>query len=1033
MNLARFSIEKSRITLFALATILLGGLGSYAALSRDSMPPYTVRVASIVTRFPGASPERVELLVTDKVEKVAQELPELKEVTSTSRTGLSVVTVTLVDQVAPGDLQPVWDRLRRKLDAMGELPSGVVPYLDDDGVGDVYGLVVGLTSDGFSYAEMKDYADDLRDDLIKLRNAAKVELGGIQDERIFVEFDEARLREYNVSATQVQSVVASTNILSSGGEINIEDERVILEPTGSFADVDDIARTLIPVSDGEVVYLEDIASIRRGYLDPPTQLVRVNGQEAISLHVNLREGANIIQLGHQIDSLLVEAQAETPIGLSLLRISSMDEYIDEKVNAFGVNLLQSVSIVLVVMLVFLGFKSGLVIASLIPIVSIMTLLLMGLIDIGLNQITLAALIMALGMMVDNAIVVAESIVVKMSKGEAAKEAAIAAVDDLFAPLLISTLTTSAAFLAFFLAESTMGDIVGPIFVVISLALLSSWLIALTIIPLACFLFLRPPPQGAEPNLIDRTIASMRRVYSGLIIQALAWKKAVVAGVVALFLLALFGFTLIPFVFFPDSDRNMVTVDINLPQGTRIERTDEVVAGIEAFIQDSLLVEEPEDRGITDWSAYIGTGPESYDLGYTPDEPNSSYAHILINTSTFEDNGYVVETLDAFAFDAFPDADVKVGLLAGGGGGTPIEILVSGEDPDELARIADGIKLHLVDIPGTKNIKDDWGPQSKKLLVEIDQARAQTAGVTSQDVATSLETVLSGFATGEYREGDRSIPIIMRSRLSQQQTLASLEGLDVFSQATGSSVPLLQVASIVPEWQYSKIRRKDLDRTINVSSELTADGNAAEVASSITAILDQESQDWPRGYNYTLGGDAEQTAENLGAVVRYLPLAGFIILFLLVLQFNSMRKTFMVVMTIPLALIGVVIGLLVFGEPFGFMPFLGVISLAGIVINNAIVLLDQMKLEEDGGLPIQDAVIRACLQRFRPIVLATLTTVLGLLPLYLSGGEMWEGMAIGIMVGLLFGTIITLVFIPSLYSILFRVDYDGYRFDPKLLD
>lgn len=1033
MNLARFSIEKSRITLFALATILLGGLGSYAALSRDSMPPYTVRVASIVTRFPGASPERVELLVTDKVEKVAQELPELKEVTSTSRTGLSVVTVTLVDQVAPGDLQPVWDRLRRKLDAMGELPSGVVPYLDDDGVGDVYGLVVGLTSDGFSYAEMKDYADDLRDDLIKLRNAAKVELGGIQDERIFVEFDEARLREYNVSATQVQSVVASTNILSSGGEINIEDERVILEPTGSFADVDDIARTLIPVSDGEVVYLEDIASIRRGYLDPPTQLVRVNGQEAISLHVNLREGANIIQLGHQIDSLLVEAQAETPIGLSLLRISSMDEYIDEKVNAFGVNLLQSVSIVLVVMLVFLGFKSGLVIASLIPIVSIMTLLLMGLIDIGLNQITLAALIMALGMMVDNAIVVAESIVVKMSKGEAAKEAAIAAVDDLFAPLLISTLTTSAAFLAFFLAESTMGDIVGPIFVVISLALLSSWLIALTIIPLACFLFLRPPPQGAEPNLIDRTIASMRRVYSGLIIQALAWKKAVVAGVVALFLLALFGFTLIPFVFFPDSDRNMVTVDINLPQGTRIERTDEVVAGIEAFIQDSLLVEEPEDRGITDWSAYIGTGPESYDLGYTPDEPNSSYAHILINTSTFEDNGYVVETLDAFAFDAFPDADVKVGLLAGGGGGTPIEILVSGEDPDELARIADGIKLHLVDIPGTKNIKDDWGPQSKKLLVEIDQARAQTAGVTSQDVATSLETVLSGFATGEYREGDRSIPIVMRSRLSQQQTLASLEGLDVFSQATGSSVPLLQVASIVPEWQYSKIRRKDLDRTINVSSELTADGNAAEVASSITAILDQESQDWPRGYNYTLGGDAEQTAENLGAVVRYLPLAGFIILFLLVLQFNSMRKTFMVVMTIPLALIGVVIGLLVFGEPFGFMPFLGVISLAGIVINNAIVLLDQMKLEEDGGLPIQDAVIRACLQRFRPIVLATLTTVLGLLPLYLSGGEMWEGMAIGIMVGLLFGTIITLVFIPSLYSILFRVDYDGYRFDPKLLD
>ncbi len=337
------------------------------------------------------------------------------------------------------------------------------------------------------------------------------------------------------------------------------------------------------------------------------------------------------------------------------------------------------------------------------------------------------------------------------------------------------------------------------------------------------------------------------------------------------------------------------------------------------------------------------------------------------------------------------------------------------------------------VSGTKNVRDDWGPRSKKFVVAIDQSRAQAARVTSQDVATSLQTVLTGLQTGEFREGGTAIPILMRSRASQQQTLASLEGMDVFAQATGRSVPLLQVASVVPEWQYSNIRRRNLYRTVVISSELTANGNASDVAAAIAPALESEADSWLAGYTYSLGGDAESTAENMGAVGRYLPLSGFIIVLLLIVQFNSARKTLMVVLTIPLALIGVVLGLLIFREPFGFMPFLGVISLAGIVINNAIVLLGQIDIElAEAGRTEQDAVILACLHRFRPIVLATLTTVLGLLPLYLSGGELWEGMAIGIMVGLLFGTVVTLVFIPSLYSILFKVDYTEYHFDEKLL-
>lgn len=1036
MNLAAFSINRNRITFTVLATIMILGLVFYQSLSRDSMPPYTVRVATVVSSFPGSSPERVEQLVTDKVEKIVQELPELKEVSSTSRSGLSVVTVQLKDQVKPEDLQAVWDRLRRKLSQVQGLPSGVHPNLNDDGIGEVFGIAVGLVIDGFSYAEAKNYVDDIKDDFIKLDLAAKVEVGGVQEERVFIEFDNSRLKEYGLSASKLQSIIGATNILSSGGQVNLGDERIILEPTGNFNSVEDIKQTLIPVGNGsQLVYLGDITTVSQNYIDPPKQLVSVNGQQAISMHVSLKEGSNIIQLGLDMDEVIKDWKNRLPVGLELKRLSSLDTYIDVKISDFIVNLIQAIVIVLVVMLVFLGLRTGGIIASLIPMVTIMTLMLMGLIDMGLNQVTLAALIMALGMMVDNAIVVAETIMVKMENGVEAKKAAIDACGELFTPLLISTLTTSAAFLAFYMAESTMGDIVGPIFVVISLALLSSWLLALTVITLLCFLFLKVTPKAEKKaSVIDKVINTLKLYYKNLILGALAYKRLVIVGIFAAFFISLLGFGKIPFVFFPDSDRNMVTVDINLPQGTRIEATKQVVESIEAFITSDLLVNSTRAHGISDWSSYIGAGPESYDLGYTTDEPDPSYAHMLINTSDFIYNNDMVKKLDDYCFNSFPNADIKVGLLGSGGGGTPIEVKISGENPDVLAELSEQTKQKLKTVSGTKNIKDDWGPKTKKFVVNIDQNKAQMAGVTSADIATSLQTVLDGFQTGEYRENDKSIPIVMRSNESQQQTLASIETLNIYAQNSGKSVPLLQVASIEPQWQYAKIKRLDIDRTINVSSELNASGNASAVMKEITPYMAEVSQNWPEGYTYKFGGDAENTAENMGAVISYLPLSGFIIILLLIIQFNSVRKTIMVASTIPLGIIGVVIGLLVFQEPFGFMPFLGVISLAGIVINNAIVLIDRIQIEEnDIKRPIEDAIIAACLQRFRPILLATFTTVLGLIPLYLSGGEMWEGMAVSIMIGLLFGTVITLLFIPSFYSILYKVNYKNYKFDESIMD
>ena len=1033
MNLTQFSIEKNRITYTVLVVIVLLGISMYQSLSRDSMPPYTIRVATIVSQFPGASPERVELLVTDKLEKVAQELPELKEVSSTSRTGLSVVTVTLKDIVNPNDLQSVWDRLRRKINDLQGLPDNVTPNLKDDGIGEVYGIVIGLTSDGFSYAQMKEYADDLKNDLIKLENAAKVEVGGIQDERVFVEFDNARLKEYGLTANMLKSSIASTNILSSGGQINVEDERIVLEPTGNFNNLNDIKKTLVPVGDGsQIVYLEDVTSIKKGYIDPPTQIVQVNGRNALSLHISLIDGANVVELGEEADMLMAQWETKLPIGLEISRLSSLDTYVDNSIVNFISNLLQSIGIVLLVMLVFLGFRTGFIIASLVPIVTITTLMVMGIIGVGLNQVTLAALIMALGMMVDNAIVVSESIMVKMEQGIKAKKAAIDSCSELFTPLLISTLTTSAAFLSFYLAESIMGDITGPIFVVITIALVSSWAISLTVITLFCFLFLKIDGTKKE-SIIDSVINKLKVYYKDLILFALSRKALVLIAIFAAFIISLWGFTKIEFLFFPDSDRNMITINVNLPQGTKIERSQELIKELEVFMRDSLQTNGQRSEGIVDWSSYIGEGPKSYDLGYNPDEANSSYAHILVNTSDATVNQLLINKLDAFSLTNFPDADIKVGPLGAGGGGTPIEIKIQGASPEQLTVLAETVKQKLFSISGTKNIKDDWGPKSKKFVIDIDQDKAQLAGITNQDIATSLQTVLDGFNTGYYREEDKSIPIIMRGDASQQQSLESLETLNIYSQNSGKSVPLLQVATLVPQWQYTKIKRLNLNRTINVSSEITDTGNSSAIMSIITPWLNEQMQAWPSGYSYELGGDAKSTSENMGAVISYLPLSGFIIFMLLVIQFNSYRKTTMVLLTIPLAIIGVVIGLLTFQEPFGFMPFLGVISLAGIVINNAIVLIDRIEIEINSREKVQDAVIAACLQRFRPILLATFTTVLGLIPLYLSGGEMWEGMAVGIMVGLLFGTIITLVFIPTFYSTLYKVDYLGYEFDKELLD
>lgn len=1023
MNLTKLALENTRVTIMILLVILVMGISSYTNLSRNSMPPYTIRIATVVTQFPGASPERVEQLITKKIEEVAQELPELDDVTSESRTGLSIVTVSLKAEVAKSELQPVWDRLRRKVEGIEQdLPDGSrTPSINDDGFGTVYGVILGLQGDGFNNAELKDYAEDIRDDLVKLDDAAEVELKGILKEQIYVEFDNARLAELGLSSGMLQSFIASTNIVFSGGQIGLEEERIALEPSGNFESIDDLRKTILSLPNGSKLELGTIANIRRAYKSPAEKLVRINGEEGISIGVALKEGANLIRLGEILDEKVADYNRTLPVGMQVSRMAGQDIYVDKKVSDFLSNVFQSVGIVLLVMLLFLGFRTGMVVASLIPMAMIMTIWLMDLTNIGLNQVSLAALIMALGLLVDNAIVVSEAMMVKMEEGVKPFDAAIAACGELLIPLLVSSLTTSAAFLAFYLAENTMGEMMGPLFVVISLALLSSWLLAMTMIPFFGIRFIKvdkkDPDAEEKPSIFDR----LNAYYKILLEKVLQFPMLFIALIIVLFFGSLSLFGNIPFIFFPDSDRNLVTLDMNLPLGTKIEKTAKVVSDIESYIKQELLTNESRTKGIADWSSFIGEGPSSYDLGYQPGESNSGYAHMLLNTSSFEDNNFVIKKLDDFCFNHFPNAKTTIGPLAGGGGGGgDVEIRIAGDSPIQLYRIAEAIKQKMNSTAGTKNISDNWGVKIKKFIIDIDRNKADRAGLSNQDIALSLQTTLDGSNAGSFRDGDVNVPIIMRNLGSEDLDVRQLDGVNILAQSSGQSVPLIQVAEIEADWQYPKIIRRNLFRSMTLSCDAIDGFTARDLTDNIFPWLTAEAENWPPGYTYTLGGESEQSGEAMGAVISKLPLAGFIILLLLVLQFNSFRKTSIVIATIPLGIIGVIAGLLLFRSSFGFMAFLGLISLAGIVINNAIVLLDRIKIEIDTfNKPAYDAIVSAAQQRFRPILLTTFTTTLGLIPLYLGGGAMWEPMAISIMIGLLFATVITLLFVPVLFKVLFR--------------
>lgn len=1022
MNLTGLSLKYNRITLLALLVVIIMGLLEYSNLSRDSMPPFTVRVATIITQFPGASPERVESLISDKVEKALQEIPEVKTISSTSRTGVSIVKMSIWEDVPASKLQSIWDLARRKIDNIKkDLPEGIYgPKLDDENIGVVYGIFVGLESDGFEYNELKTYADKLRDDLIALDDAAKVIIGGEVEERVYIEYNDAKLAQVGLTSGQLKNIISESNIIIPSGQINLGDERIILESSGNFQSIESIGNLVIPIGfQGETVLLGDLATINKDYVSPKESIVRINGNQSLALYVTVKEGANLIELGKDVDDVIKNYnKTKLPLGITALRIASQDIEVQKKIKVFIGNLVQSIVIVLLVVLLVLGWRAGVIIASLVPGTMILTFLLMGLFDVGLNQVTLASLIMALGLLVDNGIVMVESLLEKLQEGQSKFEAAVNSAKEFMTPLLISSLTTCAAFLSFYLADGPMGDMMGNIFLVITMALLSSWLMAFTIIPLFGTALLKVH-KSAEPH---KTIFDhIKEPYNKFLDWALKKPVLTLLAIVVLFFISIVGFRFIPSIFMPPSDRNLVVVDINYPLGTKIETTDSKVGLLENFIKDSLLINEKLDEGIINWSSYIGKGPEAYDLGYFAGEPNSSYAHMLINTSSDFANDIVINRLRDFADSNLLDAEIKISRLVGSGGAeAPIEIRITGDDPDELFKIADRVKTKLFKTPGAINITDDWGSRIKKLYVKIDEHKLSRSGLTNQDVAISLLTSLDGFEVGEFRDEDQSIPIIMKREESENLAYSNIKNLNVFSQARGTSIPLSQVAEIEIPWQYSKILRRKFKRNMIIQASV-ADGYLASdlMDKAIRPMMNEESKSWKSGYTFEYGGDAEGSNDAMGAVLLNLPLSFFIIILLLVIQFNSIRKAGIILMTIPLSLIGVTAGLWGAGSFFSFTAFLGIISLAGIIINDAIVLIDKMGSELNEGKGLLESIKKTANDRFSPIMLTTLTTSCGMIPLWTGGGALWSPMAITIIFGLLFGTIILLIFVPVVFKLLFR--------------
>lgn len=1016
MNITKFALEKSTVTIVFSVILLIYGMISFLDLPRAKDPGFIIRTATVVTYFPGASAKRVEQLVTENLEKTIQEMPEIDFIKSTSKNGVSIIFVNILEKHK--NMRPIWDSLRRKVEkGSRDLPDGTSKPIVNDEFGDVYGTLISISSDGLSPNELENIADDTKDIFLRLDDVAKIEILGIQPQRVYVEFDNTKLAKLNLSASYLKNILEQKNIVLSGGSIKVDASRLSIEPSGNYENIKQIENTIIPLSTGEYIYLKDISNIKYEYKNPSSFIVNKDAKQSLILAISMKKDGDIIKLGEEVDSTTSKIQNKLPLGVKLHRIFNEPKVVKKIIDNFVNNLLQAIALVVIVMLFTLGLRTGLIVAVLIPMSILTSFIVMSFFDIWLDQVSLAALIISLGLLVDSAIVMSESIMVLMQRGKSVVEASLQSANELKIPLLTSALTTAAAFLPIFLAKSTTGEYTNAIFKVVTITLLCSWVLALTLTPVLSKYFMK------KDMTLDKHEGFIYITYRKFLNFILSYRLIAVLFIVALFIGSLKLLGIVPKKFFPPSDEPSFTVEIRLPIGTAIETTRDNVLEIENYIKSKYMGKEnKEENEVVNFVSFIGQSAPRFWLSYDQELASVEYSTILVNLNDYESLDAIKKDVEYFTKSSFPDMQVNAKALSNGPPvKKPIEIRISGKNIDKLFSLSSIIKQELSTIKGVKGIVDDWGIRNKKLVVDIDESKALKEGISNLDIALSLQSALSGFEVTTFRKANKLIPIVLRSNENTKDELDRLESINVYSQASGKNIPLSQVASIKVVFEESKIVRRDRQKTVTVGAYIEEGANALAIFDEIKPYMEEFQSTLPLGYYYEFGGEYEVSGKANKSIAVNLPIAFMVILLLMVAQFNSIKKPIIILTTIPLGIIGVSVGLYVTGSYFGFMTLLGVISLSGIVINNTIVLLERIKIEEiENGFSKYEAIIEASISRFRPILLTTVTTMFGLVPLWLSGGVMWEPMAISIIFGLMFSTILTLGFVPVLYSLFFGI-------------
>jgi len=1028
-NLSAWALRHQALVIFVITLATLAGILAYTRLAQSEDPPFTFRVMVIRTLWPGATARQVQEQITDRIGRKLQETPFIDFQRSYSRPGESMIFFTMKDSAPVKDVPETWYQIRKKVgDIAGTLPPGTVGPFFNDEFGDVYTNVYTLEGDGFTPAQLHDYADQLRTVLLRVPGVAKVDYFGDPDQHVFIEISNAQLTRLNISPQQLAQAINAQNAVSAAGTVTTAVDRVFVRPSGQFGNVEALANTLITINQ-RTFRLGDIAKITRGYDDPPVTQMRARQHAVLGIGITMQPGGDVIRLGKALDAKRAELRTRLPAGLELTEVSSMPHAVSHSVNDFLEAVGEAVAIVLIVSLISLGLRTGMVVAISIPIVLAVTALCMYLFDIGLHKVSLGTLVLALGLLVDDAIIAVEMMAVKLEQGwNRTRSAAFAYTSTAF-PMLTGTLVTVSGFLPIALAKSSTGEYTRSIFEVSAIALIASWFAAVVLIPLLGYHLLperKHTPHASSPggtaNAAHATDDTHHvdiydtRFYRRLSVWV-AWcieRRVIVLGVtVLLFVIALAGFSLVPQQFFPSSDRPELLVDVRLPEGASFEATLR-----EAKRLEKTLDGRPEIDHFVD---FVGTGAPRFYLPLDQQLQQPNFAQFVVTAKSVEDREKLARWLDTRLENEFPGVRTRLSRLENGPPvGFPIQFRVSGDDIATVRAIAEKVASMVRADSRTRNVQFDWDePAERSLSFEIDQMKAHELGVTSQDVSNFLAMTLSGYTVTQYRERDKLIGVELRAPKNERADPAKLTNLAM--PTPNGPVPLASLGHLRPTLEYGVIWERDRQPTITVQADVRGNAQGIDVTNTIDRALGAERARLPLGYRIEVGGSVEESAKGQSSINAQMPLMAIAVLTLLMIQLQSFARVLMVVLTAPLGLIGVVATLLLFGKPFGFVAMLGVIAMFGIIMRNSVILVDQIEQDIAAGHRRVDAIIGATVRRFRPITLTAAAAVLALIPLLRS--NFFGPMATALMGGITSATILTLFYLPALYAASFRVRRD----------